>query len=235
MIFTQNPASSIDDRTKNLSALAAARGYRAWTSLIRDPRRDRTIAAAACLPFAYLAYHRLVVEGADLPRVAMVINCALLIATMITRRAPVRVTTNPVYWTTAFVATYWGFMTLGLMERGVPIAPVVVTHGLALVSLATSVFARLSLGRNIGFVPAQRQLVTTGAYAFVRHPIYTGLFLSFVGLALRAYSPRNLLLVAIPTALFVVKTFMEEDFLAEDPTYARYMKTVRWRWIPFVA
>ena len=37
------------------------------------------------------------------------------------------------------------------------------------------------------------------------------------------------------TSLFVIKTFMEEDFLKEDPAYARYMKHVRWRWIPLVA
>ncbi len=35
--------------------------------------------------------------------------------------------------------------------------------------------------------------------------------------------------------LVAVKTFMEEDFLGEDPAYARYMRVVRWRWFPGVA
>ena len=35
--------------------------------------------------------------------------------------------------------------------------------------------------------------------------------------------------------LFIVKTFMEEAFLAEDPTYAQYMRRVRYRWIPGIA
>jgi protein-S-isoprenylcysteine O-methyltransferase Ste14 len=93
----------------------------------------------------------------------------------------------------------------------------------------------MSLGRNIGFVPAQRELVTSYAYSIVRHPIYAGVFLSLAGFVLRAGSLRNLLIAAISAGLFVVKTFMEEDFLSEDPAYARYMKRVRSRWIPGLA
>ncbi len=109
------------------------------------------------------------------------------------------------------------------------------THPLAAVSLVLALFARVSLGRNIGFVPAQRELVTSGAYGFVRHPIYANLFLSLTGFVLRAYSPQNLAIAVIGASLFVVKTLMEEDFLSEDPSYARYMRRVRWRWIPGVA
>jgi protein-S-isoprenylcysteine O-methyltransferase Ste14 len=51
--------------------------------------------------------------------------------------------------------------------------------------------SRLSRGRNIGFVPAQREIVTAGAYRYVRHPIYTGLILSYLAVAVRIYSPRT--------------------------------------------
>jgi len=204
-------------------------------SVLTDPVVDRAIAVVASLPFAYLGYYRLVVQGADLPRVAMTINFALLIVTMAARRPPARITPKPLYWATAFLATYWAILTLGLFEPGTAIAPVLLTHGLAIASLAVALFARLSLGRNIGFVPAQRELVSSGAYAFVRHPIYSGVFLSMLGVLLRSYSARNLLILAIGAGLFVVKSFMEESFLKEDPCYARYMTIVRSRWIPFVA
>jgi len=202
---------------------------------ITDPRLDRLVAAVASLPFAYMLYYRLAYEGFDLPRVAIAINFALLIGTMVVRRPPVRVTPKPLYWATAFVATYWGFMTLGFAERGTPIAPTLVTHGLALASLVVSASARLSLGRNIGFVPAQRELVTSYAYGVVRHPIYTGLFLSLTAFVLRAWSPTNLFLSVVPAVLFVIKSFMEERFLGEDPAYRRYMDRVRFRWIPGIA
>ena len=210
------------------------RPERSFLDVLTDPRRDRVVAAIASLPFAYMLYVRLA-QGMDFPRVALAINFALLVVTMLARRPPVRVTPNPVYWATAFLATYWGFFTLGLMQPGDALAPTVVTHGLALVSLAIAVVARLTRGRNIGFVPAQRRLVTSGIYGLVRHPIYSGIFVSLAGVVLRTYSARNLLIVGIGAGLFVVKTFMEEDFLAEDPTYARYMQRVRWRWVPGIA
>lgn len=210
---------------------AAPSGIRSIT----DPRLDRAVATVASLPFAYLLYYRLAYEGFDLPRIAIAINFALLIGTMVVRRPPVRVTPKPLYWVTAFVATYWGFMTLGLADAGVPIAPRFVTHGLALASLVVSASARVSLGRNIGFVPAQRELVTSYAYGIVRHPIYTGLFLSLTAFVLRAWSPTNLLLSAVPAVLFVIKSFMEERFLSEDPAYRRYMNRVRSRWLPGIA
>jgi protein-S-isoprenylcysteine O-methyltransferase Ste14 len=203
--------------------------------MLGDARVDRVIALLASLPFAYLIYYRLIVQTADLPRVAMAVGYGLLIATMLIRRPPVRVTTKPLYWATAFVATYWAFMTVGLVEPGQAIAPTAVTHCLAAASLGVAVFARISLGRNIGFVPAQRDLVMSGAYAFVRHPIYGGVFLSMLGVLLRSYSVRNLLIIGIGAGLFVIKTFMEEDFLKEDPAYTGYMKRVRSRWIPFLA
>src|SRR6266542_7134282 len=117
------------------SSVLAARNERANTwSVLGDARVDRAIGVVASVPFAYMIYYRLVVQGADLPRVAMAINFALLIVTMAARRPPVRVTTKPLYWATAFLATYWGFMTLGLMDRGAPIAPTALTHSLAVAS-----------------------------------------------------------------------------------------------------
>jgi protein-S-isoprenylcysteine O-methyltransferase Ste14 len=100
--------------------------------------------------------------------------------------------------------------------------------------LLFSVWARLSLGRNIGFVPAQREIVTAGAYRYVRHPIYTGLMLSFLAVALRIYSPRNITLLTLAGFWMLVKSFVEESFLRADPQYAAYMTQVRARWIPFV-
>jgi len=217
--------------TLTADTFAAPSGIRSIT----DPRLDRLVAAVASLPFAYMLYYRLAHEGFDLPRVAIAINFALLIGTMVVRRPPVRVTPKPLYWATAFVATYWGFMTLGFAERGEPIAPTLATHGLALASLVVSASARLSLGRNIGFVPAQRELVTSYAYGVVRHPIYTGLFLSLTAFVLRAWSPTNLFLSVVPALLFVIKSFMEERFLGEDPAYRRYMDRVRFRWVPGIA
>ena len=109
------------------------------------------------------------------------------------------------------------------------------TSTIALLALGITIFARISLGRNIGFVPAQRRLVTSGAYAYMRHPIYTGLFVGYMGLILRAYSPLNVAMFSFIVALFVIKSVVEENFLKSDPLYAEYMQLVPFRWFPGIA
>jgi len=89
--------------------------------------------------------------------VVVAIHLLVFVATLITRKTPVRVSTNP-----------WGVLTLGVMSRGRPIAPHWATDTLAILSVAIVIWARLSLGRSIGLVPALRTLVTHGAYRYVR-------------------------------------------------------------------
>jgi protein-S-isoprenylcysteine O-methyltransferase Ste14 len=50
--------------------------------------------------------------------------------------------------------------------------------------IALAVWARLHLGRNWGMPMTQRaepELVTSGPYRFVRHPIYSGLLTAMLG------------------------------------------------------
>lgn len=59
--------------------------------------------------------------------------------------------------------------------------------GLCLLGFGFAVWARLCLGRNWGMPMSLRQgheLVTSGPYAYVRHPIYTGIMLAMIGSAL---------------------------------------------------
>ena len=84
-------------------------------------------------------------------------------------------------------------------------------------------------------MPAQRELVHSGAYAFMRHPIYTGVLFTHIAFVLRAFSPLNALLMGLGVFWFIpVKSLVEEDFLCADSQYAAYMQKVRARWIPFL-
>ena len=58
---------------------------------------------------------------------------------------------------------------------------------LCIVGLAFAIWARVALGRNWGMPMTQHEnpeLVTSGPYRFVRHPIYTGLSAMMIGTAL---------------------------------------------------
>ena len=199
------------------------------------PWLDRTIAAIACVPLVYGAYYRYQHFHHGLPLLASVINTLVLVITMIIRRPPKRVTPNPWYWLLAFVASYWLIFIIFFLRRGVPLVPNWISDSLGVLGFLVVLWARLSLGRNIGLVPAQRELVHGGAYAFMRHPIYTGILLSFIAVVLRDYTRLNALLMGMGIFWFIpIKSLVEEDFLRQDPQYAAYMQKVRARWIPFV-
>src|SRR5215467_2621736 len=199
------------------------------------PWLDRTIAGVACVPLVYLAYYRYEHWHHGFPLIASALNVLILVVTMVIRRPPKRVTPNPWYWLLAFVATYWDLLVLGFLEQGRPLVANWATDLIAVAGLLIVIWARLSLGRNIGFVPAQRELVSRGSYSYMRHPVYTGGMLTTLAFLLRAYSPLNALLMGLRIVWFIpIKSLVEEDFLRADPQYAAYMQRVRARWIPYV-
>ena len=215
-------------------AVAAARNE-GRLAFLMTPWVDKTIAVVAIIPFAWLTYIRLQSFGFDVPRVALLVQGLLFIGTMVIRKAPVRVSTNPWMWLLTFVETYWVILVFAMMRRGQRIAPYWVSGSLATLGAVLMIWARLSLGRSIGLVPAVRSLVTRGAYRYVRHPIYLAGSLILVSNMLSAYSPRNLAILVLGIFWFALKSVAEESFLRSDPEYAEYTQRVRWRWLPGIA
>jgi protein-S-isoprenylcysteine O-methyltransferase Ste14 len=83
--------------------------------------------------------------------------------------------------------------------------------------LALAVWARVYLGRNWGMPMSQKadpELVTTGPYARIRHPIYSGIILAMVGTAI-AVSLYWLIAVAVLGAYFLFSAVMEERTMAK--------------------
>src|SRR5262245_58473444 len=142
--------------------------------LLVIPCVDKTIAVAASLPFVVELYRRWAVGHVNFPRAVLGLQLLIIIVLMVLRTAPVRVTPNPWFWLLAFVTTYATLGFSAFAQPGVTLISPLLGNGLAILSAIIIVYSLLSLGRNIGFIPAQRQLVTRGAYRFARHPIYTG-------------------------------------------------------------
>jgi protein-S-isoprenylcysteine O-methyltransferase Ste14 len=103
--------------------------------------------------------------------------------------------------------------------------------------LALAVWARLYIGRNWGMPMSRREdpdLVTTGPYLFIRHPIYTGLIVALIGTAL-TISLFGLIVAAVVAVFFAFSATREEKFLAGQfpdafPAYKAGTKML----IPFV-
>ena len=103
--------------------------------------------------------------------------------------------------------------------------------------IALAIWARVHLGRNWGMPMSQKaepELVTSGPYRFVRHPIYSGLLAALLGTAL-VTNLIGLIIVAVLGGYFYYCASVEETNLsATFPTaYPAYRTTTKML-IPFV-
>jgi protein-S-isoprenylcysteine O-methyltransferase Ste14 len=103
--------------------------------------------------------------------------------------------------------------------------------------LAFAVWARRYIGRNWGMPMTEKadpELVTTGPYRRVRHPIYSGLILAMVGTAV-AVTWYWLVAVVVLGAYFVYSATMEERYLTSvfPEAYPDYRKSTNML-VPFI-
>lgn len=81
----------------------------------------------------------------------------------------------------------------------------------------------------------QQQVVSTGVYAFVRHPMYLGAILMSIGTPVLLGSNYGILIGVIVSLLIIVRIIGEEQMLVEElPGYADYRQKVQYRLIPLV-
>ena len=109
-----------------------------------------------------------------------------------------------------------------------PIGPVARGLGVLLcaLGLGLAVWARVHLGRNWGLPMTQKEdpeLVMTGPYARIRHPIYAGLLLAMLGSAIGVGVVWLLLLILVG-AYFIASARREERIMLEQfpDRYAAY-------------
>lgn len=92
--------------------------------------------------------------------------------------------------------------------------------------ILTIFFGLLIRAWAAGTLRKQKQLATTGPYAWVRHPLYLGSFLMMGGFAALAFHPFSLLIFAVPLVWMYWHTIRSEEkqmaklFPLEWPEYA---------------
>jgi protein-S-isoprenylcysteine O-methyltransferase Ste14 len=112
------------------------------------------------------------------------------------------------------------------------VGDIFVLLGLLIVFL---VFKENSYAAGVIEVGKEQKVISTGPYAIVRHPMYTGalLMLCFVPLSLGSW--WGLVFVFPMFVIIVLRLLEEEKFLSKNlPGYEEYRQKTRYRLVPFV-
>jgi len=81
----------------------------------------------------------------------------------------------------------------------------------------------------------KQRVVSTGVYGFVRHPMYLGGILLFLGAPMLLSSMCGILIGVLVSCLLVARIIGEERMLVKElEGYADYIKKVKYRLIPFI-
>jgi protein-S-isoprenylcysteine O-methyltransferase Ste14 len=108
-----------------------------------------------------------------------------------------------------------------LATRFAPAWPTIGKFGVAVtvVGIALAIWARWHLGENWSATVTLKEgheLIRSGPYRYIRHPIYSGMLLAFVGTALALGEYRALISVGIVLVAFYTKAKKEELFLTQE-------------------
>jgi len=92
--------------------------------------------------------------------------------------------------------------------------------GIAITALgfALTLWARFVLGSNWSgsvTIKVEHELIRTGPYRWVRHPIYTGMIVALIGTAIARDEWRGVASVALLWLSFTIKRLKEEQFMRQ--------------------
>jgi protein-S-isoprenylcysteine O-methyltransferase Ste14 len=192
----------------------------------------RAVTAVVFAEFAISAISHWLATPTRVTLVLLVVANCFTTALVLFARTPTRRDWRPLTLLMSLGGSY-AFLFYNL-NGGIKIVPEAVGALLQMGGIAWQLFAKISLKRSFGILPANRGVVSRGAYRFVRHPMYLGYLLTDVGFLLTNFSLINLSVHVTQVAFQIGRIVREEKMLETDVAYRCYRNTVRYRLIPLV-
>ena len=162
----------------------------------------------------------------------LVASEAMVVLFILLRRPTTAISHRLSDWLVGFGGTTAGLCVIS--ADGPPLMPTPLCGLLMLIGFCVSVGAKLTLRRSFGLVAANRGVIVKGPYRLVRHPMYAGYLMIYVGYLLSGPNAWNLFVYALTTTLQIVRVLAEERVLRRDPLYQQFCAKVRYRLIPLV-
>ena len=149
--------------------------------------------------------------------------CGLIAALFLIRRVPRGDRAGPPAQAVAVVGTF----IMGVVASQPPTThdwrSLAMSDTLLVGGLAFTIYAAASLRESFGLAAEARELVTSGAYRLVRHPIYLGELVAATGALLPVLAPMTALVFAVFCLSQIVRAILEERVLsAAFPHYEEY-------------
>jgi protein-S-isoprenylcysteine O-methyltransferase Ste14 len=203
----------------------------ATTSLL-----DFVFKLGAVATLSYFAYGALGEWQKNPSRITLllaVISACVSVTVSLASRKPTTRNMSPLAVFLTLGATYY-YPAL-VLTPGEHLIPELAGAAIQTLGICWEIYSKLSLGRSFGMLPAHRAVVVHGAYRHVRHPIYLGYFLHYLGFLLTNFGWQNGFIYTGLFIMLILRIFLEEDVLKrEDPSYLRYCRRVRFRLVPFI-
>jgi protein-S-isoprenylcysteine O-methyltransferase Ste14 len=220
------------------AALAGSAGLRLaaiWYSRPVYLLCETALRAAACSAETVFLYAAILAYLRDPARISLPLVAASSVFTIVAfvlSRAAIARDWHPLALAT--LPVIYGFPVFLSVRPGPHLVPVVVATAVQVVALGWIIYAKWSLGRSFGLLPANRGIVVSGAYRWMRHPIYLGYILCHGGFLLASFSWRNLAVYCTLHLVQIGRLLREEKLLSRDGSYLHYRQRVRYRLIPGV-
>jgi protein-S-isoprenylcysteine O-methyltransferase Ste14 len=220
-------------RTDGTSENPAIPPHAAASDWFRETASE--FAARACIAglFVVLAIRiaREFIETGHATGLLLLVSELLVVVLTVLRRRAVVVDRT---WAARLVASASIVFVPLIKPAGTALAPDVVTACMSGAGLSIIIAGKLALGRSFGLMPANRGVVSSGIYRFVRHPIYAGYLVTHAAFLVAHPTLYNVVLLAASDVSLLVRAAYEERTLALDPAYRSYMHRVHWRVAPGV-
>lgn len=158
----------------------------------------------------------------------------MLLALLIITRPPAKAQANGrLPRIAAFVGTYmpWTIAIFGETDKALPN---LASTACVLIGMIMMLVTIRHLGRSFSLVPQARNVVQTGPYRWIKHPLYLAEEIAVLGVVLKNPSLLTAALLVLHIGVQVWRIYYEEDLLRRNcPEYSSY-EASRWRVVPYV-
>ncbi len=158
-----------------------------------------------------------------------IFNTALVFISIL-RRPPTKISFSKFDIIISTLGSFFGF----LLIAGEIQSEILFFQILGILGLLISLTGLFFLNKSFGFLPADRGVITNGIYRFIRHPIYTGYFISIFCFVAQNYTLWNVGVFIFFVIFETTRLLREEKLLKQNPEYLEYTKKVRWRILPYI-